>query len=151
MTALIISITSALIALSSLFLSLVKYNKHEKRLNEQQKTINQYQLRKIQEEEACKKKALIKGNIVRDSKGSVVLKIFNSGESNANNVRVEILSSKEGLLFNDIKPIELINPHRSFDFHIFLCEGHASSIKLCYTWDDDFANRNTNEEHLQIL
>lgn len=33
MTALIISIASALIALSSLALSLVKYNKHEKRLN----------------------------------------------------------------------------------------------------------------------
>lgn len=93
MTALIISIASALIALSSLALSLVKYNKHEKRLNEQQKTINQYQLRKIQEEEACRKKALIKGNIVRGSKGSVVLKIFNSGESNANNVRVEVLEA----------------------------------------------------------
>ena len=150
MIAIILSVISVIIALSTLILSLVKYNKHEKRLNEQQNVINLYQLRKIREEEVSAKKAHIKGNIIRDTKSSVVLKIFNSGESNANNVRVEIISSIEGLLFSEIAPIELINPHRNFDFHISLCEGHVGSIKLRYTWDDGYAKGNINEEHLQI-
>ena len=150
MAALILSIISVIIALSTLILSLVKYNKHEKRLNEQQKVINSYQLRKIQEEEVSAKKANIKGNIIRDTKSGVALKIFNSGESNANNVRVEIISSTDGLLLRKIEPIELINPHRNFDFHISLCEGHVGSIKLRYTWDDEYAKGNVNEEHLQI-
>lgn len=150
MIAIILSIISVIIALSTLILSLVKYNKHEKRLNEQQNIINSYQLRKIQEEEVSAKKANIKGNIIRDTKSSVALKIFNSGESNANNVRVDVISSTDGLLFREIKPIELINPHRNFDFHISLCEGHVGSIKLRYTWNDEYALGNVNEEHLQI-
>lgn len=150
MTALILSIISAIIALSALILSLVKYHKHETRLNEQQKAINSYQLQKIQEEKVSAQKANIKGNIVDDSRSSVLLKIINSGESNAKNVKVEITSSVDGLIFDQIEPIELINPHRSFEFRIILCSGHVGSIKLRYTWDDEYAIGNVNEEHLQI-
>lgn len=60
MIAIILSIISVIIALSTLILSLVKYNKHEKRLNEQQNIINSYHLRKIQEEEVSARRPISK-------------------------------------------------------------------------------------------
>lgn len=147
----ITSIISALIAIGGFIFSLVKYRKHEKILDGQQKTINQYQIKKIQAEEEMSKKAKVDGNIMRDTKSSVKLRIFNSGQANARNVRIQIIGETNGLIMDEMEPIELINPLKNHDYRIMLCEGHQETIKIQFMWDDDFQNDNISEAHLQIM
>ena len=86
-----LSIGGFAIALYTLVFTVRKYRKHEKRLNEQKVAINNYQLKKIQEEESAALKAVIKGNIVSHTKGSDQLRVFNTGQANATNIRIEII------------------------------------------------------------
>lgn len=145
-----ISIGSAIIALISLVFTIIKYNKHEKWLNKQQAEINSYELKRFQEEELATLKAVVKGNIVSYTKGSVKLKVFNAGKANARNIRVSFISSIDGLLFDDFEVIELLNPHRGFDYEIHLANGHVGTVKVKYIWDDDSGKNNEHIDHLQI-
>jgi len=146
-----LSVGSAAIALFSLIFTLIKYRKHEKRLNEQQAIINEYRLKKMRAEETASLKADIKGNICRRTKSSDQLKVFNNGQANATNIRIEIIGPQDGLMVNQIEPIELLNPQNEYSYEIFLEESHVNTLKIKYTWDDDFGKNRENIEHLQVI
>ena len=62
---------------------------HDKKLNVQERRINEYQLKQIEKEDLENKKADIMGNIVKGIKGGRILKIYNRGRATARNIRVE--------------------------------------------------------------
>ena len=146
-----LSIGGFAIALYTLVFTVRKYRKYEKRLNEQKVAINNYQLKKIQEEESAALKAVIKGNIVSHTKGSDQLRVFNTGQANATNIRIEIIGSRDGLMVENFENIEVLNPQRVYDFVIPLASRHINMVQIKYTWDDASGKNREKTEYLQVV
>lgn len=110
------------------------------------------QVEKLKREEAERKQAKIRGNIIPSrSKGGRILKIFNSGHSTARNVSVEWLNPDNEVLVQwEFGLIGEITPQNSRSYNILLCEGHNDTMRLRYTWTDDFSENNVFEEDVQL-
>lgn len=110
------------------------------------------QIAKMKAEAETRQKAIIRGNIVRGFKGSAsTLKIFNAGAATAHKVRVEWLNEDDNvILTNDFSEIGDLTPQNSRSYALHLAVGHSETMKLRYTWDDDFAEGNILEEVLQL-
>ena len=97
-------------------------------------------------------KASIKGNVFpSSSKGSLHLRIFNAGKSTARNIRIEWLNEDDTVhLSKPLETIEDLSPQNKRDYRLYLVYGHPETMRLRYTWDDDFKTDNTFEEGLQL-
>lgn len=109
-------------------------------------------IQRMKEEQDEKKKALVKGNCYPGSqRGIRIVKIFNSGKSVAKNVRIEWLNEDQTVQF--LKPFEIIEditPQNSREFKAVLMNGCPDTLRLRYTWDDEYKTGNTQEESLQL-
>ena len=76
---------SLVISVLALIASVFTYLRHDKKLKEQERRINEYQLKQIEKEDLESKKAAIRGNIVKGLKGGRTLKVYNSGRATARN------------------------------------------------------------------
>lgn len=110
------------------------------------------QISKMKAEAEARKKAIIRGNIVKGYKSSAsTLKIFNAGMSTARNVRVEWLNDcSDVMVKGDFSEIGELTPQNSRSYYLFLIGGHPETMNLRYSWDDDFAQGNQIEESLQL-
>ena len=139
------------------FLSVVRNlkNENEEDSVEENKVDMEYkklQIEKLKSETEARLKAIIRGNIVKGYKGSAnILKIFNAGHSTAHNVRVNWLNESEDvILTSDFTEIGELTPQNSRSYAFHLTIGHPETMKLRYSWDDDFAKGNSLEEVLQL-
>ena len=112
----------------------------------------QLQVEKLKQEALEKKQARIRGNIVEGRKpGNRKLKIFNAGQATARNVSVEWLNPDEEVLVQwEFGRIGEITPQNGRSFNIGLCIGHPDTMRLRYTWDDDYQENNLFEEDVQL-
>ena len=142
---------SLVISVLALIASVFTYLRHDKKLKEQERRINEYQLKQIEKENLENKKAAIRGNIVKGLKGGRTLKVYNSGCAIARNIRVEGLDVN-GVIHrgDDIFPYELMNPQDYTELTIHLVMGCPQTIKLKYIWDDEFGDNNAFEQVLTI-
>ena len=142
---------SLIISVLALIASVFTYLRHDKKLKEQERRINEYQLKQIEKENLENKKAAIRGNIVKGLKGGRTLKVYNSGRATARNIRVEGLNVN-GIFYmrRDIFPYELMNPQDYTELTMHLTYGCPSTIKLKYIWDDEFGDNNEFEQVLTI-
>lgn len=142
---------SLLLSILALIASVFTYFKHDKKLKEQERKINEYQLKQIEKENLENKKAAIRGNIVKGLKGGRTLKVYNSGRATARNIRVEGLDVN-GVIHRggDIFPYELMNPQDYTELTIHLVMGCPSTLKLKYIWDDEFGLNNEFEQILTL-
>ena len=110
------------------------------------------QIEKLKREEIERKQAIIRGNIIEGkSKGSRILKVFNSGQSKARNVSVEWLNPDDSVIVQQEFDFRgEISPQSSRSFNMALCEGHAQTMRLRFSWSDDNEENNTYEEDIQI-
>ena len=142
---------SLIISVLALIASVFTYLRHDKKLKEQERRINEYQLKQIEKEDLESKKAAIRGNIVKGLKSGRTLKVYNSGRVTARNIRVEGLDVN-GLIHraDELFPYELMNPQDYTEVTIHLVVGCQSTIKLKYIWDDEFGDNNEFEQVLTI-
>jgi hypothetical protein len=139
---LIISILTALFAVFTFFF-------YDRKLKEQDKKINEYQLKKLQEEETDNKKAQIRGNIIKGDRGKRTFKVYNSGKSAARNIRLEGLDDRGISIMNKkLFPYELLNPQDFTELIMILFRDSPDTIKVKYIWDDDYQ---ANNEFVQVL
>lgn len=75
--------------------SLVAYIKHDKKIKQQEAKLNELHIRQYEKEEAKEKMAEMKANIIRGNKGNARIRFINAGKADAQNIRIEILSSAE--------------------------------------------------------
>lgn len=110
------------------------------------------QIEKMKTEAEARLKAIIRGNIVKGFKGGVrTLKIFNAGAATARNVHVEWLNENDNvILTSDFTDIGELTPQNSRSYVLHLNTAHPETMKLRYSWDDDYAAENTIEESLQL-
>lgn len=118
-------------------------------------TTEEYQqlmIEKMKQEKESLLKASIRGNIFPSSnKGSLHLRIFNAGKSTAKNIRIEWLNETSTVLLSKpLETIEDLSPQNNRDYRLYLVNGHPDTMRLRYTWDDDFKVDNTFEEGLQL-
>ena len=107
---------------------------------------------RMKREEEELKRAQIRGNIVRgDRVGSQELHVYNSGKVKATNVGVEWLNEDDGIFVRGDMNIGELSPQNKRVFYMLLCEGHAETMHLRYTWSDELNAENVYEEHLQLL
>ncbi len=139
------------ISILALTISIITYFKHDKKLKEQERKINEYQLKQLETESEEKKKAIIKGNIIQNHKGKHILKIYNCGRALATNIRVEGLDIKGIYCRKEhIFPYELMNPQDYTEITLCLTSCCQPKIKLKYIWDDDFKKNNEFEQVLTL-
>lgn len=139
------------------FLSIVKAieNHNEEELAKENEVDNEYkrlQIEKMKAEADTRRKAIIRGNIIKGDKGAArELKIFNAGHVTAHNVRVEWLNENKNVIIKSRFPeIGDLTPQNSRSYAIHLTIRHPETMDLRYTWDDDFAVGNTINESLQL-
>ena len=100
-----------IISAAALVISLYTYFAHDRKLKQQERLINSYQLKQLQEEEQANKKADIRAEISQNTKGPRTLRIWNNGRAVARNIRVEGLDVEGLIVMNDeIFPYEIMNP-----------------------------------------
>ncbi len=140
-----------IISILALAASAFTYFKHDKKLKDQERKINEYQLKQIEKEDLESKKAAIRGNIVKNLKGNRTLKVYNNGRAIARNIRIEGLGV-EGLFHraDDVFPYELMNPQDYTEVNIMLFNNCAPTIKLKYIWDDESGENNEFEQVLTL-
>ena len=112
----------------------------------------QLMVEKMKREKEELLKASIKGNIYPASqRWSRHLRIFNAGKSTAKNIRIEWLNEESTVtLHSQLETIDDLTPQNYRDYIITLLNGHPQTMRLRYTWDDDFKDNNTLEEGLQL-
>lgn len=142
---------SLIISVLALIASVFTYFMHDKKLKEQERRINEYQLKQIEQENLESKKAAIRGNIVKGLKDKRTLKVYNSGRTAAHNIKVEGLDV-DGVFYlpQDLFPYELMNPQDYSELILHLTCGCPSTLKLKYIWDDEFGCDNEFEQVLTL-
>lgn len=110
------------------------------------------QVEKLKREETERRQAKIRGNIIPSkTRGNRILKIFNAGQATARNVSVEWLNPDSGVIVQwEFGMIGEITPQNGRSYNIALCEGHNETMRLRYTWTDDFKEDNEYEEDVQL-
>ena len=110
------------------------------------------QIAKLKQEAIEKKQARIRGNIIdAPGNGNRKLKIFNAGQAVARNVNVEWLNPDEEVYVQwEFGLIGEISPQNGRSYNIGLCMGHPETMRLRYTWADDYKDDNVFEEDVQL-
>jgi hypothetical protein len=110
------------------------------------------QIAKLKQEAIEKKQARIRGNIIdAPGNGNRKLKIFNAGQAVARNVNVEWLNPDEEVYVQwEFGLIGEISPQNGRSYNIGLCMGHPETMRLRYTWADDYKEDNVFEEDVQL-
>ena len=110
------------------------------------------QIEKLKQEAIEKKQARIRGNIIdAPGNGNRRLKIFNAGQAVARNVNVEWLNPNEEVIVQwEFGLIGEISPQNARSYNIALCMGHPETMRLRYTWADDYKEDNVFEEDVQL-
>ena len=76
----ILEIISVSLSVIAILASAITYFKHDKKLKEQERKINAYQLKQIAESEIESKKANIIGTTHKDHQNTIILTIKNNGK-----------------------------------------------------------------------
>ncbi|GAT64058.1 hypothetical protein [Paludibacter jiangxiensis] len=138
---------SLILPILAILVPIYIYVRHDRKIKNQEKKLNDYQLKKFELEDIENKKAQIKGNIITNG-GRGVLKVFNTGKSTAHNIRLELLSKPEGIIGLEFDPFAMLNSQESTETSFFLAEGHTSTLKVKYTWNNSYKEDN---EFIQVL
>ncbi|MCM1078261.1 MAG: hypothetical protein NC344_01295 [Bacteroidales bacterium] len=120
------------------------YFRHDRKIKSQEKILNEFQIKQIEKEQAKEKMAEMKANIISNHKGTARIRFVNAGKANANNIRIEVLTSEKemGKIYYgaNFGPYEVINPQSYREEKLFLCEGHPDTIEMKIIWNDEFKN-----------
>lgn len=144
---------SDIISLIALLGTVITYWMHSRKLNTQQRQINDFQIKRSLEEEEDKKKAFVRANTFKSPQGWR-LRVYNKGEATARNIRLIFNDnglSKSGIeLRINIKSYPLLNKDDKFDIVMILAEGHNPAPIIKLIWDDCFGKDREYEQSLNL-
>lgn len=124
----------------------VQVSEVEEKLKEYEFALKKYELEKIQAEKSVVKKANIEARIIKISKGSYRLKVWNSGNATAYNVEVSIPNEYGIIIMKDKMPYEYLEPGNGFEECVVIHMQSASKFKVISVWEDDKGNKFSNEQ-----
>lgn len=127
-----------LVSLVSIYLN-SKFNKRQNEFDETAERLNAILIEKETLEAIEKSKAYVSANFVQRSRNSYQLRIFNSSQAPAENIRMEILEGGDLFIQSDLTdkfPIEKLDRHGSVNLIDAPCHGSSTKAKMKLTWDD---------------
>ncbi|MFA6199640.1 MAG: hypothetical protein WC679_04455 [Bacteroidales bacterium] len=144
-------VVSLIISIVAIVFTIYTYFRYDKKLKEQESTINKWQIIKFKEEENNSKKAFIKGS-ANGGTPKMKIRVFNAGKAIAKNIRIEYLSDLQKIIVLDDKifPYDFMNPQDSADIIMLLEYGHVPTIKIKFIWDDDYQKDNEYVQNISI-
>lgn len=142
-------ILGLIISIIAILLSLFTYFKHDRKIKEQSKILNEYYIEKINNERMDAQKAIIEANVLAEEKGTRIIKIYNKGKSIAKNVNVSFPDIAGADIFINPCPID-IRPQNSIEIKMALYMGGPKKIDLTFEWTDDFKANNIDVQTIQI-
>lgn len=147
------AVTSLIIAILSLLFGAFTYFRHDRKLKEQQKIINEYQITKLQREIGEAKKAEIKATIINrsDSGGcySGTLLIKNYGKGVATHVLFRTIQYRHSLSLPSITYSQLL-PQEQQETPLTWVFGGGGSIDVLLSWNDESGERRESRQSLQL-
>lgn len=124
----------------------VQLSEVEQKLREYELALKEYELEQIHEKENEEKKANVEARIIKISKGSYKLKVWNSGNATAYNIEVSIPEEYCIIIMNDKMPFEYLEPGNSFEEGVVIYAHSASKFKVIATWEDEKGHKSSNEQ-----
>ena len=145
------NIISIIVAILALVFSCYTFFAHDRRLKQQEKLINEYQLRSMLQSEEENKKAIIRAKSVKYTSGKRTLCIFNTGKAKARNLKVDMLDDEQVVASRPELPqtYEELLPDASREILLLLSEGD-DEITLTFEWEDDFRNDNKESQTIDL-
>lgn len=143
-------IVTYLIPIASLVVSVIslikssKVPKLEKRIQECDLLIKQYQLEKIEKER--KSNAVVEARIIRISDNNYKIRVFNIGNISAFQVDYDIPAKYNIVLCKQVTPFEELKPGASFDEHVLIHMGSEPKYEVITEWDDENGEHYTRKD-----
>lgn len=113
----------------------------QRKLNTQVEWLNTLLIEKEEGEAISAKRADVSASIVRPSKNSHQLKVYNRGKATARNVQVTVLEGQSLFRNADMSrklPYPALDTHQSFNLDITIFLGtHTTRTRVRLDWDDD--------------
>ena len=147
------AVTSLIIAILSLLFGAFTYFRHDRKLKEQQKIINEYQIMKLQREIGEAKKAEVRATVVNrsliGSSFSGTLLIKNYGKGVATHVLFRTIQYRHSLSLPSITYSQLL-PQEQQETPLTWVFGGGGSIDVLLSWNDESGERRESRQSLQL-
>lgn len=138
---LIIATVSLIFAVISFFKS-SKAQKLQNKINEISLTLKKYELDKL----FINKEACVQARFIQFSKNGYKIKIWNSGNSNAYNINLELDDSNIIIRDKDVLPYEILESSKSFELVVFIYPGARNKVKITTYWDNEQKEHKLKEQ-----
>ena len=147
------AVTSLIIAILSLLFGAFTYFRHDRKLKEQQKIINEYQIMKLQREIGEAKKAEVRATVVNrshiGSSFSGTLLIKNYGKVVATHVLFRAIQYCPNLSLPSVTYSQLL-PQEQQETPLTWVFGGGGSIDILLSWNDESGERRESRQSLQL-
>ena len=142
---------SIVIAVLALLFSVFTYAIHDRKLKQQEKLLNEYQLRALAQGEEENKRAVIRARTIKTRGGQRTLYINNTGKAKARNLTISLEEDDQIIATRPNMPVtysELL-PDASREIVLLLSEGD-DVLTLNYTWDDEMSTNNSETQTIDL-
>lgn len=132
-----------IIPIAAFILSIVSLQKSrkvsalEKKLNEYDAIIKEYEVEKIKAEKDKKPEAILDARVTKISKNSYKLYVFNKGNANAHDVDYEINKDSSIITTKEVTPFEVLEPGGNFIEPVIVYPGNGPKYKITLSWKDE--------------
>lgn len=126
------------------------YFKHDRKIKAQEKLINEYHIKKIEEEKIQETKAIVRATLITGSKGHRILRVYNKGKAVALNIRLIINDEPNYLYATNPFPFQLLNENENVDLKMAIHKETPDSISFNILWDDEFGVDNVHSQTVQL-
>lgn len=134
-------------SLLAILFSLYTYYKHDAKIKEQSRLLNDFQIEKFKEEKS--RKAFINADVIPGSKGSMRIRIYNTGQATARNVYVNIPEVTGIVHCSNPTPLD-IRSNQGIYLDLLLSTAAPDFISIGFTWEDDFSKENKDSQTIQL-
>ncbi len=130
---LIIAGCSLVVAVISLIKS-AKAQRLQRKINEIEYTIKQFELDKIQAEKDDQNRACIEVKVLDISSKKHKMKVWNSGGATAKNIEIELEDNSGLILMADMLPYEELEARKSFDIPVVVYPSPSRKTYIVTKW-----------------
>lgn len=144
--------TTYIAPLLALLLSIVslcksaKGQKLQNRVGELELKLKEYEVAQLKKKETAANTACIEARIINISSGKYRLKVWNSGQTTAYNVKAVIDSSANLMIISSKMPFEFLDAGKNFEEHLIIHGGTADKFLITTTWEDADGQTHTKEQ-----
>jgi hypothetical protein len=138
-----------IISTIALLLSFYTYFKHDKKIKNQSKLINEFQLLKLKKESESEKKAIIEANVIKGEKGKRTIKVYNKGKAVAKNVVVTFPENQNVVFMDYPKSID-IRAQNSIEIIFYAYNESPDVLQINFEWEDGIKANNKDSQIIQV-